>query len=139
MSEFNSNSSGEKDLRKLLKNMSPVLRDGEYVFLTFANARYGEQGELEPIAAFVESEGLTLVVPRTSAQNHKLDFDGVFKCITLQVHSSLDAVGLTAVFATTLTEHGISANVIAGFYHDHIFVATQDADQAMSALRKLAN
>jgi len=131
MSEFNSNSSGEKDLRKLLKNMSPVLRDGEYVFLTFANARYGEQ--------FVESEGLTLVVPRTSAQNHKLDFDGVFKCITLQVHSSLDAVGLTAVFATTLTEHGISANVIAGFYHDHIFVATQDADQAMSALRKLAN
>jgi len=95
--------------------------------------------ELEPIAAFVESEGLTLVVPRTSAQNHKLDFDGVFKCITLQVHSSLDAVGLTAVFATTLTEHGISANVIAGFYHDHIFVATQDADQAMSALRKLAN
>ena len=139
MSEIESTSAGEKDLRKLLKNMSPVLRDGEYVFLTFAKARYGEQDELEPIAAFVESEGLTLVVPKTSAQNRKLDFDGVFKCITLQVHSSLDAVGLTAAFATTLTEHGISANVIAGFYHDHIFVATQDADQAMSALRKLAN
>ena len=139
MNDNDSNSTGEKDLQKLLKNIAPVLRDGDYVFLSFANAQYGDKAILEPVAAFAEPEGLTLVVPKASAQAHELDFEGVFKCITLQVHSSLDAVGLTAAFATTLTAHGISANVIAGFYHDHIFVAIEDADSAMDALRALAH
>jgi len=46
----------------------------------------------------------------------------------------LDAVGLTAAFSKALTEVNISANVIAGYYHDHIFVAKRDEDKAMKAL-----
>jgi len=58
--------------------------------------------------------------------------------ITLTVHSSLEAVGLTAAFATELTRHGISANVVAGYYHDHIFVGAGDAERAVAALQGLS-
>ncbi len=132
------NTQGETDLGRLLKTMSPLLNEGEFVFLTFPGARYGDQAMLAPIASFMESEGLTLVVPKDHADEKALVYQGVFKCITLQVHSSLEAVGLTAAFAEKLTSCAISANVIAGFYHDHILVSVSDADSAMSALRELA-
>ena len=129
---------GEKNLANLIKSMAPVLQPQEYVFLTFAGAQYGDRLELNPVAAFAETEGLTLVVPKRSAVKHDLEYNGVFRCITLQVHSSLEAVGLTAAFATQLGSHNISANVIAGFYHDHIFVSVADANRAMTALNELA-
>jgi hypothetical protein len=59
--------------------------------------------------------------------------------ITLTVQSSLEAVGLTAAFASVLAQGGISANVIAGFHHDHIFLPAADADRAMTLLRGLSN
>lgn len=130
---------GETDLGRLLKTMSPLLNDGEFVFLTFPGAQYGDQAVLAPIASFMETEGLTLVVPKHHADDQALAYQGVFKCITLQVHSSLEAVGLTAAFADKLTSAGISANVVAGFYHDHIFVSVSDAQKAMSALHELAS
>jgi hypothetical protein len=58
--------------------------------------------------------------------------------ITLKVHSSLEAVGLTAAFSRALTEAGISANVVAAYYHDHIFVPATDAERAIEALRQLS-
>jgi hypothetical protein len=58
--------------------------------------------------------------------------------ISLDVHSSLEAVGLTAAFATALGNEGISANVIAAYYHDHIFVPTADAERAVAALKALS-
>ncbi|MCH9673679.1 MAG: ACT domain-containing protein, partial [Gammaproteobacteria bacterium] len=64
--------------------------------------------------------------------------ESIFKRITLTVHSSLDAVGLTAAVSTKLAEHDISANIVAGYYHDHIFVQTQRATHAMAALRELS-
>lgn len=78
--------------------------------------------ELNPISTFREKEGLTLVLTEDAATQAQLNFEGVFSLITLSVHSSLEAVGLTAAFATKLGSYGISANVIAGYYHDHIFV-----------------
>ncbi|MNG35746.1 hypothetical protein D3C84_1225580 [compost metagenome] len=58
--------------------------------------------------------------------------------ITLQVHSSLAAVGLTAAFASALGQANISCNVIAGYHHDHLFVAQADAERALAVLRQLA-
>ena len=72
------------------------------------------------------------------AKQNNIAYTGLFSCITLMVHSSLDAVGLTAAVATKLTEANISANVVAAFYHDHIFVALDDTEQALSSLRDLA-
>lgn len=129
---------GEKDLAKLLASTSPFLMDGEYVFCTFPDAQYGDFQELEPIVAIREAEGLTLVIPKHKADGRSLRYESVFRGITLRVHSSLDAVGLTAAFSGKLSEHGISANVIAGFYHDHIFVQEELAAKAMEALKELA-
>lgn len=130
--------SGEKRLDKLLSGMSPELLEGEYVFCSFEDAAYGDLAELQPVAAIREVEGLTLVIAKDIAAAHDIDFDAVFKCITLKVHSSLDAVGLTAAFSKQLARYDISANVVAGFFHDHIFVQTQSADAAMRALSELS-
>jgi len=129
---------GERNLEKLLKSMSPELMDGEYVFCTFQDARYGDYSDLEPIASISESEGLTLVIPKSKADEKNFVYESVFKGITLNIHSSLDAVGLTAAFSNKLTEHGISANVIAGYYHDHIFIQGESAEKAMAALDEFA-
>lgn len=128
---------GETDLSKMLASLAPQLRDEEYVFCTMPNGRYGDYPELEPIASFMEAEGLTLVIPKHRADEHGIPYEAVFKCITLSVHSSLEAVGLTAVVASKLTEKGISANVIAAFYHDHVFVQAHRAEAALAALNEL--
>ena len=60
----------------------------------------------------------------------------IFRLITLTVHSSLEAVGLTAVVTNKLAEHKISANVVAAYYHDHIFVPCEKAKKAMEVLRE---
>ncbi len=131
--------SGETDLQRLLQSMAPRLIDGEFVFCSFPGGRYGDHAALEPFAACIETEGLTLVLPRARADAKGLEYNGVFRGITLGVHSSLDAVGLTAAVATALTGHSISANVIAGYYHDHIFVQSASADEAITILRQLAD
>jgi len=128
---------GEIDLNKLLASMSPELLDGEYVFCSFQNAQYGDLPELEPFASCIEAEGLTLVIPRPRADKKGLGYDSTYRGITLKVHSSLDAVGLTAAVAAKLTDYGISANVIAGYFHDHLFVQSEQAQKAMAALGEL--
>ena len=130
--------SGETNLEKLLASMAPELRDGEYVFCTFPNARYGDYQDLEPVAAINESEGLTLLIPKSKADEQNYSYEVAFKGISLTVHSSLDAVGLTAAFSGKLAEHGISANVFAGYYHDHIFVQSELAQSAIEALNEIA-
>jgi len=128
----------ETELKKLLQSIAPVLDSIDFVFLTFADANYGAFADLQPVVFAVEGEGITLVVPKALADQKRLSYEGVFKRITLQVHSSLEAVGLTAAFATKLTAHGISANVVAGYYHDHIFVLESQAKRAMAALAEFS-
>ncbi|WP_420641253.1 ACT domain-containing protein [Candidatus Leptofilum sp.] len=129
---------GETDLSKMLATLAPKLHDEEYVFCTFPQAKYGDHPELEPVASFREVEGLTLVIPKHRAGQFGIAYEGVFRCITLSVHSSLEAVGLTAVIATKLTEHNISANVIAAYYHDHVFVQNGRAKEALASLREFS-
>ncbi|CDT86572.1 ACT domain-containing protein [Vibrio coralliirubri] len=125
------------DLDVLLKSMSPELIDGNYVFCTVDGA-LADYVQLNPISTFREKEGLTLVLEEDVATKAQLNFDAVFSLITLSVHSSLEAVGLTAAFASKLGSYGISANVVAGYYHDHIFVQKDKAEAAMSALREFS-
>jgi uncharacterized protein len=51
--------------------------------------------------------------------------------------SDLQAVGLTAAFATALGRAGISCNVVAGAQHDHLFVPVEQAGRAMAELQGL--
>ena len=130
---------GETRLQNLLQNMLPTLHGNEYVFCSIKNARYGDYASAEPLAAFLEDEGLSLVLTRDAAEQLALDFDGVFRCISLGVHSSLEAVGLTAAVSTLLAQHGIAANVVAARYHDHIFVPLEHADRTIELLSGLSN
>jgi uncharacterized protein len=115
--------SGETDLAELIATMRPQLFPELYAF------RYSSTFEPDAFALIREDEGTTVVVP---------DPDGDWARITLTVHSSLHAVGLTAAFARALADAGISANVIAGLYHDHIFVPWPRRHDAMDALHQLA-
>lgn len=129
--------SGITDLDELLRSMSPKLVEAEFVFCTV----YGvltDYVELNPVATFIEPEGLTLVLEKSAAENNGLSFEGSYRQITLTVHSSLEAVGLTAAVASKLASKGISANVIAAYYHDHIFVQTSKAEAAVSALEEFS-
>ncbi|PMO67048.1 transporter [Vibrio breoganii] len=129
--------SGIKELDQLLKSMKPHLVDGEFVFCT-VEGKLSDYVELDPVGTFIEPEGLTLVLERSVAEQHQLSFDGAFRMITLTVHSSLEAVGLTAAVSTKLAEKGISANVIAAYYHDHIFVQAAKAELALQALNEFS-
>lgn len=128
---------GETNLSKLLSTMSPQLLPDEYVFCS-VQGEYGDFHALTPLASYREAEGLTLVVSKDAAIAHGLSFESVFRGITLTIHSSLDAVGLTAAVSTKLAEKGISANVIAAYYHDHIFVQVEKAELAMAALAEFS-
>ena len=129
--------SGETDLKTILQNLSPVMLDDTYVFCTVVGARYGDYAETAPIASYQENEGLTLVLTQERANIAKLGYEGLFSCISLQVHSSLESVGLTAVVAGKLAAYEISANIIAGYYHDHVFVPQAQASEAFELLRNL--
>ena len=127
---------GEEDLGKLLATMQPELQPGAFVFATIEG--HDIPAGLEPIGTFREAEGTTLILPAHDAGHPAILASKPMRQITLTVHSSLEAVGLTAVFATELSLHGISANVVAGYYHDHIFVAAGDAEKAMAVLDSLS-
>ena len=129
--------SGIKELDQLLKSMKPHLQEGEFVFCT-VKGDLQDYIELNPVGTFIEPEGLTLILERGLAEQKQLSFDGSFRMITLTVHSSLEAVGLTAAVSTKLAAKDISANVVAAYYHDHIFVPAAKAELALLALNEFA-
>ncbi|WAG78124.1 ACT domain-containing protein [Metapseudomonas furukawaii] len=128
---------GETALTLLLRNLSPRRNPGEYVFCTLNDASRLEG--CAPVGSFRERKGLTVILERGDADRLGLAYDYSAAWITLEVHSSLAAVGLTATFATALAHAGISCNVVAGYFHDHLFVALADAERALSTLRALAS
>jgi len=125
---------GEEELDKLLVLLQPSLLPSDFVFCTAANLNYGDLAECKPIASYQEEEGLTLVLDKQAADDAGLAYDSVFNCITLMVHSSLDAVGLTAAVSGKLAANGISANIIAAYHHDHVFVQKHKAQLALQLL-----
>jgi hypothetical protein len=128
--------SGITELNQLLQSMSPHLHDNEYVFCTL-KGKVADYIHLNPVCFFQESEGLTLILLADDAKRADIPFEGLYRQITLTVHSSLEAVGLTAAVAEKLTKYGISANVVAAYYHDHIYVPSAKAQLAMHALNEL--
>jgi predicted N-acetyltransferase YhbS len=125
---------GESDLTTLLKSMHPVVRDGDYVYSLWPHGKPLE-GNVE--AAVREAEGLTVVLGREEAERLGLSYDFVAAWITLQIHSALEAVGLTAAVSSALTAAGISCNVLAGFHHDHLLVPSAERGHAMEVLELL--
>lgn len=128
---------GELDLSILLRSMQPILQPGEFVFCTVP-AGWTPPSLVQPIGQFLEPEGLTLILSRHDADALGLPYGFVGRMITLMVHSSLDAVGFLAAIATHLADQGISTNAISAYYHDHLFVPGDRADEAIAHLVDLA-
>lgn len=127
----------KESLEKLLHLLNPRMCKDEFVFCSFNGTDFSKYAYLSPEAAIIEDEGISLVVSKEKAAKYGLKYDTIFKKITLAVHSSLDAVGLTAAVSGKLAEKGIPANMIAGFHHDHIFVPLQRAEEALGVLSKI--
>lgn len=123
---------------ELLDQLRAKLHEKYFVFIALTEAEIGAAQGLEPIASFREPEGLSLVIERDRAEARDIPFNGVFRMITLQVHSSLHAVGLTAAVSSLLAEQGIPANIVAAYHHDHVFVPEERAREALALLQDLA-
>lgn len=125
--------SGEKNLQLLLKSMKPEHNEGDYVFCKVDQLGSLNLDEVEMF--FKEKEAITLILKKEIAAKLNLEYSITMSWITLSVHSSLEAVGLTAAFSKALSDAGISCNVVAAFYHDHIFVGKKDTEKAMQILK----
>ncbi|MEM9606275.1 MAG: ACT domain-containing protein [Actinomycetota bacterium] len=121
-------------LDQLLDGLTASRRAGAFTVVMLP-----EPPELDDAQAVVrEDEGWTVVVTEEVARARGWDGDGRWAWLTLDVHSSLDAVGLTAAVSTALAEASVPCNVIAGAVHDHLLVPAVDADRAVAAIAALA-
>ena len=127
---------GESDLNTLLRSLKADLIDGIFVFVTVPTGQIPP--DLAPRMMFQEAEGTTLVLLKDAAQAADLPYEFPSRMITLNIHSSLDAVGFMARIATALGNEGMGVNPVAGFYHDHLFVPNGREQDALRILSQIA-
>ncbi|WP_095083970.1 ACT domain-containing protein [Mesorhizobium sophorae] len=128
---------GETNLKTLLASMTPELLAGTYVFATLAPGVAQPEG-LDPVMIFREREGVTLIVTEGAASAAGLAASFRCRMVTLNIHSSLEAVGFLAAITTRLAAAGMGVNPVSAFYHDHLFVSADRAEEALDLLRQLA-
>lgn len=128
---------GETDLKTLLASMTPELLAGTYVFATLAPEARRPEG-IDPIMVFREREGTTLIVTEEAAGAAGLPASFRCRMITLNIHSSLEAVGFLAAITARLATAGMGVNPVSAFYHDHLFVPADRAEEALHLLLELA-
>lgn len=123
-----------KDTAAMIRAMAPTRARGLFVFCSTPDPDQAKRLIPKALASFQESEGTSLILPLDLAKDAGFDTALPMAQITLQVHSALDGVGLTAAVATALADHGIPCNMVAGYHHDHAFVPQDMADQAVAIL-----
>jgi uncharacterized protein len=128
---------GETDLSRLLAGMRPKLWPDVYVFASLPPGA-DIPAAIDPVMTFREAEGTTLIL--TEAEAHKAGVSGTFRSrmVTLEIHSSLDAVGFLAAITRRLADAGMGVNPVSAFFHDHLFVPADRADEAVALLTRLA-
>lgn len=114
--------------------MRPKLSNRKYVFCNISK----DNSSLEPLLSFKEDEGTTLILEKENADNNSLHYSGIWAKITLTVHSDLKAVGFLAAIVPKLAEKGITVNIISAYYHDHLFVPYDKAEEAMRILENIS-
>ena len=124
-------------LEEILESLEPIVLPDEYVYCTVPNDRLIDWLKANPLALIHEAEGVTLILTAQSAKALSLQHIGLYRCISLTVHSSLEAVGLTAAVSAALAKHQIPANMLAGYFHDHILVPAETVNSALEIIRGL--
>lgn len=128
---------GESHLATLLATMQPELQPTVFVFCTISPEVPIPQG-LSHVCQFHEREGTTLILSQVEADRAHLPYHYQCRQITLKVHSSLAAVGLLATVTQALAAEGISGNVVSAYFHDHLFVPSDRATDAIACLKRVA-
>lgn len=129
-------SSGERALEQLLGAMAPVLHAERLVIIsTQEDIPLRRVGDL--LGVFHEGEGTTLVLPVDRVVQMGFLHEPVWRRITLNIHSDLQAVGFLAALLPELARAGISVNVFSAYYHDHLLVPEERAEEAMTLLEAL--
>lgn len=124
----------------MLENLTVGRRPGRYTMVTLdpgAGTPVPTVVEDGVAAVVVETEGITVVATVEEARSRGWPVEFVGAWLTLEVHSALEAVGLTAAVSGALAAEGIPANMIAGYYHDHLLVPVDEADRAAAVLSAL--
>jgi hypothetical protein len=130
------NGSPISSIEELVSGMEPELDPDEFVYCTFPSGT-ADRLQIDALCRFHEGEGETMILRRAEAEKNRLAFAFPCRKITLRVPSSLEAVGCLSVVAGELAKHGISANCISAYYHDHLFVPAAEGERALSILREL--
>ena len=123
----------------MISGMTPELQTGSFVFVTTNDPDLVTSLSGKAVSVFKEDEGISMIIPAGLAEQSMLNVDHPMRCITLNVFSSLEGVGLTAAVSTALGDHDIPCNMVAAFHHDHVFVPSEMCDQAMEVLISLQN
>ncbi|KAJ9610453.1 hypothetical protein H2200_005230 [Cladophialophora chaetospira] len=147
-----SNKEGETSLSALLSTLNIVLHPTTYVFATILIDHFSASDFPIPVSDILlffrepctdisgsspSAEQTTLILPLSVARQHGIESIYPCKMLTCNVHSSLSAVGFMATLAKKLTERGISMNPVSGFFHDHLFVPVDRADEAVEVLDRV--
>lgn len=127
--------SGQTNLSEALKSLQVTCDNLEYGFASIKDKQTIIGNEI--IGTFKEKEGITIIATKDYFESNGIKYEGSYAKLTIEVHTSLELVGFTAAFAKKLAENKISANVVAGFFHDHIFVQFGLRQKAIDALLSL--
>lgn len=114
-----------------MNRFKPRINEGSYVFISSALQKLPD---IFSLMIFKEAEGFTHIISANDASLHNIQFEQEWSWITLDLVTELDAVGITAAFSTILAEHKIACNVIAGYFHDHLFIPYSRQSEALELL-----
>jgi hypothetical protein len=128
---------GERNLKTLLRNMTPEMHEGVFVFCSMSEDRE-IPATLKPLHIFRDRDGTAFIIRREEAEAAGLPYQFASRLITLTVHSSLEAVGFLAAITGRLAEAGISVNAVSAFYHDYLFVPEHRAEEALHHLKNVS-
>jgi uncharacterized protein len=125
----------QTNLSEVLKALKVSCDDNAYGFVSVKNTQFKFEEGI--IGIFQEKEGVTIIATNEYLAKNDLKPEALFAKMTVEVETSLQLVGLTAILATKLAENNISANVIAGYFHDYIFVQYEARQKAIDVLNSL--
>ena len=126
---------GQTNLSEVLKSLHVSCDNIEYGFASVKNKQINFDDQV--LGTFKENEGLTVIASKKYLETNNMQYEGPYAKLTIELHTSLELVGLTAVLAKKLAENQISANVVAGYFHDHIFVQYDLRRKATESLNNL--
>ena len=130
-------SRAEKDLQTLLRSIAPSLIEGSWAFATVPKGKPMPAG-LNPLMTYREDEGTTLLLDEQELATSGLQHAFFCRGISLNVNSSLYAVGLLAAVSEVLAKAAMSINIVSAYHRDYIFVPAARGDEAVTLLKKFA-